>query len=255
METYFYDLRYLVDKKEWRARAKRDLVFQLWEKYRPQNNMEISDFKQVNILDFGCGTGVLQEEFEKRFNAKGFGIDVSKKAISYCKKRGLNRIKLFDGNTIPFKDQSFDLVTAIDVLEHIEDDLGALKEIKRVLKKGGLALLLVPAHPHLWSTRDINLKHFRRYRVGELEDKCKKLGFKLLDSRNVDFVLYFLFSLICLLSPKKNGIPNLKMDTATASSNKFINEIIFMYEQLENKLQQFTTFPIGLSIAVVVQKI
>lgn len=249
MKSYFYDLRYLVDREEWRARAKRDLVFRLWEKYRTSNNNEVQ-----NILDFGCGTGVLQEEFEKRFGGTGFGIDTSPEAIGYCRKRGLRRVRKFAGSRIPFKDNSFDLVTAIDVLEHIKDDLKALLEIKRVLKKNGLAILLVPAHRELWSTRDINLRHFRRYETGELESKCQKAGFKLLTSKNVDFALYLVFSMICSLAPKKEGIPNLKMDIATASTNKFVNEIIFLYEILENKLQDLATFPIGLSIAVVAQK-
>ncbi len=250
MRNYFYDLRYQVDKKEWRARAKRDLVFQLWKRcYIKKND------KPVNILDFGCGTGVLQEEFEKRFNAKGFGIDISKKAINYCKKRGLIGVKLFDGEKIPFKSESFDLVTAIDVLEHIDNDLGALKEIKRVLKKKGLAILLVPAHQSLWSARDVRLQHFRRYQVGELEKKCKKVGFKLQTSRNVDFALYFLFSLICLLASKKNGIPQLNMDIATASTSSIFNEIIFAYEKVENILQSYIYFPVGLSIVVVAQKV
>lgn len=249
METCFYELRYKVDRYEWRARAKRSLVFQLWEKYRPPID------RDINILDYGCGTGVLQEEFEKKFEAIGFGIDVSKKAINYCKKRGLNRIKLFNGKKIPFKSGYFDLVTAVDVLEHIEDDLGSLREIKRVLKKGGVAILLVPAHPRLWSTRDINLHHIRRYQVRELEDKCKLVGFKLLSSKNVDFALYFLFYMICLLASERNGIPQFKIDIATASTNKFINEIIFAYESMENILQKFITFPVGLSIAVVAQKV
>lgn len=251
MESYFYDLRYRFDRDEWRARAKRDLIFQLWGQYQIKYTIS----KPAKILDFGCGTGVLQEQFEKKFNIVGYGIDTAKEAINYCRKRGLARVKVFDGKKIPFKLSSFDLVTAIDVLEHIEDDLGVLKEMKRVLKIDGLAILLVPAHPKLRSTRDINLHHIRRYTVGELESKCKKVGFKILTSKNVDFALYFLFSIICLLAPKKNGIPNLKMNVATAASNKIINEIIFIYEKLENKLQNFITFPIGLSIAVVVQKI
>lgn len=251
METYFYDLRFQVDRVEWRARAKRDLIFQLWEKYQ----IKYTSSKPAKILDFGCGTGVLQEQFEKKFDIVGYGIDTAEEAINYCRKRGLSRVKVFDGKKIPFKVSSFDLVTAIDVLEHIKDDLGVLKEMKRVLKRNGLAILLVPAHPKLWSTRDINLQHFRRYKVRELESKCKKVGFRILDSRNVDFALFFLFYIICSIAPKKKGIPNLKMDIATASTNKFINETIFIYEQLENKLQNFINFPVGLSIVVVVQKI
>ena len=121
------------------------------------------------------------------------------------------------------------------------------------MHKTGLAIFLVPAHSRLWSTRDINLGHFRRYNIGELEKKCKKVGFKILTSKNVDFSIYFLFSLIHSLAPKRKGVAQLKMDTA--STNKVLNEIMFKFEQFENKLQNLITFPIGLSIAVVVQKV
>lgn len=252
MKSYFYDLRYISDIEAWRIRAKRDLVFKFWGKYQSKVTKGMN--KMPNILDFGCGTGVLQEQFENKFKVKAFGIDISKKAINYCQKRGLSRVKVFRGIKIPFKTNYFSLVTAIDVLEHINDDLQALREIKRVLKKNGLAILLVPAHSTLWSTRDVNLKHFRRYNAGELEKKCNTVGFKLLSSKNVDFAIFFVFSLICLFASKKNGVPNLKMDVETASGNKVINEIIYGYEWLENQLQSFLTFPVGLSIAVVVQK-
>lgn len=248
MQNYFYDLRYKVDIEEWRARAKRELVFQLWKKYHIKNGEGIT-----KILDFGCGSGALQEQFERKFNVKTYGIDTSKKAIEYCQKRGLTRIKIFDGKIIPFKENSFDMVAAIDVLEHIKNDSFSLEEIKRVLKKNGLAILLVPAHPRLWSSRDIKLQHFRRYQIGELEGKCKEKGFKILCNKNVDFAIYFLFSIIHSLARKEKGVTQLKMDTA--STNKVINEIMFAYEQLENKLQNLITFPVGLSIAIVVQKI
>ena len=248
MQNYFYDLRYKIDKKEWRARAKRELVFQFWKKYQNKN-----ESNKTKFLDFGCGTGVLQEQFEKRFGINGFGIDTSKKAINYCRKRRLNQVKIFNGKKIPFKSEYFDLVTAIDVIEHTKDDLKSLTEIKRVLKEAGLAILLVPAHAKLWSTRDINLQHFRRYNPGNLEDKCKKVGFKLICSKNVDFAIYFLFSLIHKLAPKIDGVTKLKMDSA--STNIIFNEIMFVYEQIENKLQNLFNFPVGLSIMIVVQKI
>lgn len=246
MKDYFYDLRYQVDNTEWRARAKRDLVFRLWSKYRKK------DSKVENILDFGCGSGILQEQFEKRYNVKAFGLDTSKKAISYCRKRGLFRVRLLRGTKIPYKDNYFDLVTAIDVVEHIKDDLKALDEIKRVLKKDGLAILIVPAHSKLWSTRDINLAHFRRYNKGELEKRCSLSGLKLLASKNVDFAVYFLFVLLYKLAPKAKGVVCMGMDTAM--TNKFLNEVMYVYELLENRVQDLTTFPTGLSIAVVAQK-
>lgn len=246
MKSYFYDLRYIVDIKEWRARAKRDLIFRLWKKYQKDIN------KNMRVLDFGCGTGILQEQLVRRFKVNAYGIDISKEAIKYCKKRGLSKVKIFNGKKIPFQANYFDLVTAIDVIEHIENDNYILGEIKRILKKNALAILLVPAHPKLWSTRDINLQHFRRYEIGELERKCEMMGFNILASKNVDFAVYFLFTLLHKLAPRKRGIVQLGMDTA--ATNKILNEIMFWYELLENRLQSFATFPIGLSIVVVVQK-
>lgn len=245
MESYFYDLRNKVDNKEWRARAKRDLVFQLFRKY--------SNTENAKMLDYGCGTGVLLQQFEKKFSLPSYGIDISYQAIKYCRKRGLARVKLFNGKRIPFKENSFNIVTAIDVLEHIQNDIYALSEIKRVLNKNGIAILLVPAHPKLWSTRDKNLHHFRRYRVGELEEKCKKVDLKILATKNVDFSLYFLFSFLHKFSSKVKGIAQMGLDTA--STNFIFNELLFLYELIENKIQIFTTFPIGLSIVVIARKV
>lgn len=252
MQKHIYDLRYEVDKTEWRIRAKRDIVYQLWEAFRSvKQSSNISDKK---YLDLGCGTGVLQEEFEKKYpGTEAYGIDVMKEAIEYCKKRGLNRANLYDGKKIPFKDNEFDLLTAIDVLEHIEDDMFSLSEIKRVLKKGGLGIFIVPAHMNLWSTRDIRLQHYRRYEFGELERKCKEAGFKVLTSKNADFLLYFVLLAMAKSAKKdKDGVAELDMETAQAPW--LVNEAAYLYECLENTWLKFADFPIGISKVVVVRK-
>lgn len=248
MQKHFYDLRYKLDTIEWRARAKRALVYQLWEKYQtPQGSYK--------LLDLGCGTGVLQSEFENKYkNVTGYGIDVSSDAIKYCKMRGVKRATLFDGGKYPFKNETFDVVTAIDVLEHIPNDEKALKEVYRILKKGGIGIFLVPAHPHLWSTRDVRLHHYRRYTRGELEYKSHISGFQILTSKNADFALYFVLDLMNKVAKKnKEGVSDLKMEDA--STNNFMNELLYRYESLENFVQKFTTFPVGISIVNIVRKI
>lgn len=249
MQKHIYDLRYEVDKTEWRIRAKRDIVYQMWDKHRPSSRLE-----KTKYIDLGCGTGVLQEEFEKRYpRTTAYGIDVMKEAIDYCKKRGLERANLYDGKKIPFKDNELDVLTAIDVLEHIEDDIYSLKEIKRVLKKGGIGIFIVPAHMELWSTRDIRLQHYRRYEFGELEKKCEKEGFKILASKNADFLLYFVLLVMAKRAPKnKDSVAELGMETAQAPW--LINELAYLYECLENTWLSFADFPIGISKVVVVKK-
>ena len=248
MRKYVYDLRYEIDKTEWRSRAKRDLVYTFWEKY-----CSSSTHRNVQYLDVGCGTGVLQEEFEQRYpGITAYGIDMMKEAIDYCKKRGLDRAILYDGCTIPFKDGELDLITAIDVLEHIEDDIYSLKEIKRVLKKDSLAIFIVPAHMALHSTRDIKLEHYRRYEDNELERKCEATGFRVMTSKNVDFSLYFVLRLLCKMTPRNSdGVPELGMEAVQAPW--LLNEIMYGYEYLENTWLRFANFPIGISKLVVVK--
>ena len=247
MQKHYYALRYQVDRDEWRARAKRALIFQLWKKFHPQAG------KKGRMLDFGCGSGLFISEFEKRYPAiDGYGIDIAQETISFCKKRGLRNVYKFSGRQIPFPAGTFDLVTVIDVLEHIKDDSMTLREINRVLKRGGLAIILVPGHKELYSTRDIRLQHVRRFEKGELEDKCQKAGLKVMLSKNVDFLLYFILFLMCRLAPKKNGVPHLTRETA--STNRILNELIYGYEVMEVKLLQYIDFPKGISIAVAAKK-
>ncbi len=248
MQKHFYDLRYKLDEDEWRARAKRGLILQLWEQFRNPH------YNKTKMLDFGCGTGTLQNEFAKKITSdQTFGIDTSSDAIKFTKMRGVKNAFLFNGKIIPFKDNSFDLITAIDVIEHVQDDLKAIKEIHRVLKTGGIGIFLVPAHQNLWSTRDIRLEHFRRYKKKQLAKIAKLAGLKVLTEKNVDFTLYFLFKFLHKYATKKDGVADLKMDSA--STHPILNEILYYYELLENSVQRFATFPVGISIVNVVKKL
>lgn len=80
-----------------------------------------------------------------------------------------------------------DTIIYINVLEHIEDDLGELKLIHQTLKAGGKCVLFVPALQALYGNFDRKLGHFRRYRKRELENKCEAAGFTVLKSNYFDF--------------------------------------------------------------------
>ena len=83
-------------------------------------------------------------------------------AAQVARSRGLAVLE-GDGHRLPFADATFDLVLACDVLEHLDDDLAAVQEVRRVLRPGGRLLLTVPADPTLWSAHDVALDHRRRY--------------------------------------------------------------------------------------------
>src|ERR1043165_5867137 len=98
--------------------------------------------RRPRILDVGCGTGANLLMLSKYGEAEG--VDISEDALSFCRERGLDKVRLGAGEQLPYEDATFDLVTALDVVEHMDDDLAGLREMRRVLRPGGRALLFVP---------------------------------------------------------------------------------------------------------------
>lgn len=123
--------------------------------------------RALQALDFGCGTGAVLEFLASR-GYEAHGVDMSAEALAFCRAKGL-RVSLQDvSGAIPYPSASFDLVCALDVLEHIEDDSRAVQEILRVLRPGGTLVAMVPAHQRLFSYHDTALHHFRRYGKAQL---------------------------------------------------------------------------------------
>ena len=90
------------------------------------------------------------------------GMENSEEAVAYNRNRG-REVSLGSVERMPFSDDSFDLVLALDVIEHVADDLQALKELFRTLRGGGSLLVTVPALRILWSAHDVANGHYRRY--------------------------------------------------------------------------------------------
>jgi SAM-dependent methyltransferase len=84
-----------------------------------------------------------------------------------------------DALNLPFADDSFDVVTMLDVLEHLRDDCCALEEVHRVLRPGGALVMSVPAYQTLWSAHDEALHHFRRYEFQSLRRLLRQNGFSV----------------------------------------------------------------------------
>src|SRR5688500_17949105 len=94
------------------------------------------------LLDVGCGTGANLELLARYGEASG--VDVSAEALAFCRARGLTRVHLGAAERLPVPDASVDVVTALDVVEHLDDDRAGLREMRRVLRPGGCALIFVP---------------------------------------------------------------------------------------------------------------
>src|SRR4051794_9353147 len=95
---------------------------------------------QLRILDVGCGTGANIEMLSQYGEAEG--VDVSDDALEFCRQKGLKAQKGL-AETLPYDDETFDITTALDVIEHLDDDVAGLKEMHRVTKGGGYSLIFV----------------------------------------------------------------------------------------------------------------
>lgn len=202
------------------------------------------------VLDVGCGTGAVLD-FLKNKGYDAVGIDNSPEAIRFCEDKNLS-VKLSSGDKIPFEDGSFDVVLALDVLEHISDDLAAVNEIKRVLKPGGFFICTVPAHQFLWSKHDEFLQHVRRYGKNGLIRTLRDGG---LDPKFITYLhsaiflpLAFSRTLKNILRVKEKSSEVRKMNAVAATILRSLYGAEFAVYDLLGGL------PVGLSLAAVGEK-
>jgi SAM-dependent methyltransferase len=102
-------------------------------------------------------------------------LDISAPALAKLRARGA-RVTLGKVNALPFANGAFDLVCALDIIEHVEDDDSALAELSRVARSGGVLLISTPLHPLLWNAFDDFVGHKRRYEPPNLLAKLAQHG-------------------------------------------------------------------------------
>lgn len=168
METDYFERLYGLEEVHWWHATRRRMVLD-------QVDRRYGATADLRVLDVGCGTGRMLSELGRRGLA--VGLDLSDEALHFCRERGHERVLKADLLGLPFPDDSFDVVTALDVLEHIEDHVGALRECVRVLQPGGRMFVFVPAHRWLWSLQDEVSHHFRRYTAPTLRSAVVEAGF------------------------------------------------------------------------------
>lgn len=147
------------------------------------------------VLDVGTSTGTNLRLLQDLGFADVTGLDFSEEAIRFCAEKGFANVRRGDVTAMPFADGSFSLVLATDVIEHVDDDLGALREMARVLRPGHSAVITVPAFPSLWGFQDEVAQHKRRYRMDRLVALVRAAG---LEPRERFYFNYLLFAPIWL---------------------------------------------------------
>ena len=130
----------------------------------------------ARLLDAGCGSGRNMVELARRGAVTG--IEVSDTSVGVARERSAGEVVAGSVLDMPFASESFDLAVCLDVIEHLEDDLGALRELRRVVAPGGALLVTVPAYQWLWSGHDVINHHYRRYTRRTLQRVAEQAGWR-----------------------------------------------------------------------------
>jgi len=202
------------------------------------------------ILEIGCSSGFLLRELVKNFpNYLLVGVDVVREPL-YRLSKILPGIPLFRFDLLkcPLPEKIADVIILLNVLEHIESDGEALKEVFDLLKPGGALILEVPAGRFLYDSYDKELLHYRRYSSSDLVEKLKKVGFEIQRKSHLGFFIYPPFVMVKLLNRifgnKNNSIVGKR--AVKTSENQFVKKAL----EFEAKFLLNTILPFGIRVTI-----
>lgn len=210
----------------------------------------VKSVKNSKILDVGCGTGGTSNAFLKF----GYlvGTDLSIAALKLATKKGFTNILKSSLTNIPLKDETFDIITALDVIEHMENDHSVLLELNRLVKLNGYVIITVPAFQFLWSEHDVALSHFRRYTTSTLTKVLNETNFEVV---RISYFISFIFlpyAVYRLLT--KNSINQENPKTAKRQLPKIVNVLFERMMNVEDRLLKSVDLPFGVSLLCVAKK-
>jgi len=213
------------------------------------------------LLDVGCGAGNMIHHLSRYGKVKGLEID--ERPVKVAREERGYDVDLFDvTGQMPFDDNSFDAVTALDVIEHNEDDVAILTDSYRVLKPGGHMIITVPAFMWLWSHNDDINAHVRRYTAQELKQKLTQTGFEVSRITYNNFFVFPLAAALILLRRSSKSEPELashhldeeeyqvEMEPASPTVNTALTQV----GKVEASLIRYVNLPFGTSLIAVGQK-
>ena len=244
MEQHTYAIMNRVEDSHWWFVGRRAILEEFLRQIIQNPKSKIQNPK---ILDVGCGTGANLEMLAQFGESEG--VDVSDDALEFCRAKGL-RVHKGLAEELPFGESSFDVVTALDVVEHLDDDVSGLKEMHRVLKPGGKTLIFVPAFMWLWGVQDDISNHRIRYTKKQIVERLEKAGFTIERATYANWT-FFAPILAGRTLMKVTGIKPESENNVNVSALNGIFGKIFSAERLW--LKNFN-FPFGVSIVITASK-
>lgn len=248
MQQHTYAIMDRVEDSHWWFVGRRAILEtflrQIADKLEPA---EVESQDALRIVDVGCGTGANLEMLSQFGKAEG--VDVSDDALEFCRRKGLTVQKGL-AETLPYADETFDISTALDVIEHLDDDIAGLKEMHRVTKTGGYTLIFVPAFMWLWGVQDDISNHRIRYTKKQIVERVENAGFKIERATYANFTFFAPIlggrTLMKLTGIKPESENNVNISALNGVFGKLFSAESFWLNKLN--------FPFGVSIVLVARR-
>jgi len=206
----------------------------------------------ARILDAGCGSGRTLVELAN-YGGEVCGIELNSDAAELARARGLGDVQVGRLEELPWEDGAFDLITCLDVIEHVPDDVTALVELRRVVAPGGWLLVTVPAYQALWSRHDEANHHYRRYSRSMLRAAARQAGWQIERVSSFNSLLLAPAAAVRLAQRRmgtRNGHSS-DLDMGPA----WLNDVLERPMALEASwLGRGRTLPVGLSLLAVLRR-
>jgi SAM-dependent methyltransferase len=243
MQEIVYHTNYKLENEYWWFVARNQIVKTIFNKYvKPDKNKQ--------ILDFGIGTGGFAAQLKDDYNV--LGLDMSKTALEYSEKRGIKNLIHGMLSDMPKDKYDIQAITALDVIEHIENDTEITKELFDILTIDGYLIATVPAYQWMWSKHDEIHMHYRRYSRNKFNQLLENAGFKIVYSSNFNSFL-FLPAYLKRMLDRITGAEK-KITEPVEEVSPLLNQIFTNIFLAEKDILKEFSMPFGLSIITVAKK-
>ncbi len=244
MDEQFYREYSEIEDTHWWFRGRRAIFTRVLERFEKR--------RDLRILDIGFGTGAMLT-FLSRYGDV-VGMDLSQEAIRFARTRCDRPMMVGNVLGVPLRSGSVDLVTAFDIIEHVDDDDDALRELARVCRPGGHVLLTVPAFQFLWGNQDVISHHRRRYTLGRLRAQVEAAGFRIATLSYFNAVLFPVVAAIRMarrLGPAPKG--PIKSDF-TMTKPGLVNDVLTRVFAAEGAVLARGRLPVGVSVVCLAER-
>lgn len=240
MQDFVYENDSKLENSHWWFQARRKMFSKYLENC-PRN---------TSILDIGSSSGTNLRMLQDLGFTNYTGFDLSELSKKFCEEKGLGNVILGNICNSDLQDNSYDIILATDVIEHIDDDDLALKEIYRILKPQGKIIVTVPCFMVMWSDHDVTSMHKRRYVLKKIKSKVENSGIKIEESYYFNFFLFL--PIVCFRKIIK--LLGIKLRSENSVNNKFLNTIFRTIFNIDIFLAKRIPFPFGVSAFIFAQK-